>query len=76
VLRGTRLPMYALLLPRDGWAAVDRAGATLEQMLQQGYDGASTSVSALLRHIRRIFATETWSYEPRLSLIPGRPRER
>lgn len=66
--------MYALLLTRKNWADIESAGATVYEMLVNAYTSTPTQAADALHHVRTI-RTETWTYEPRLALIPGRPLE-
>lgn len=73
-VRGTDLPMYMLLLTRQNWADIEAASPRFAEMLTNAYAGTSAQVADVLRHVRTI-RTETWDYEPRLSLIPGHSLE-
>jgi len=70
-VRGEAVPAYMLVLTRNGWSDLDRARGSLREMLQQAYS-APDAVDALLGATSEVQA-ESWSYEPRLSLIPGEP---
>lgn len=74
VSRASHLPMYILLLSRKSWADIEAAGPTLDGLLTQTYAARPAQVSDVLRHARSIHV-ETWHYEPRLTLLPGRPLE-
>jgi hypothetical protein len=74
VVRGNNLPAYVLLLTRKNWADIGSAGPTLSEMLANAYARTPAQVAEVLRHVRTIRG-ETWGYEPRLTLIPGRPLE-
>jgi hypothetical protein len=74
VVRGNNLPMYAVLLTRKNWTDIESAGPTLREMLVNAYAGTTAQVAEVLHRVRTI-RTETWSYEPRLALIPGKPLE-
>jgi len=73
-VRGNNLPTYLLMLTRKNWADVETAGPTFGEMLANAYAGTSAQVADVLRHVHSI-RTETWDYEPRLSLIPGHSLE-
>ena len=73
-VRGNNLPTYLLMLTRKNWADVEAAGPTFAEMLTNVYTGTPAQVADVLRHVHSI-RTETWDYEPRLSLIPGHPLE-
>lgn len=70
--RGNNLPTYVLLLTRKNWVDLESAGPMLNEMLAKAYASTPTQAAEVLRHVRTI-RTETWTYEPRLALIPGRP---
>ena len=72
--RGNNLPTYLLLLTRKNWADLESAGPMLNEMLAKAYASAPAQAAEVMRHVRTI-RTETWTYEPRLALIPGRPLE-
>jgi hypothetical protein len=73
-VRGNNLPAYLLILTRKNWADIEAAGPTFAEMLTNAYAGTPAQVADVLRHVHSI-RTETWDYEPRLSLIPGHPLE-
>lgn len=74
VVRGSSLPAYVLLLTRKNLADIGSAGPTISEMLANVYASTPVQVAEALRHVRAIRG-ETWSYEPRLALIPGRSLE-
>lgn len=74
VARGNNLPTYVLMLSRRNWADIESAGPTLDEMLAKAYLDSSGKVAEVLRHVHS-FRTETWSYEPRLAVVPGQPLE-
>lgn len=72
VVRGYHLPTYALLLMRKNLADMEAAGPALDKMLANAYGQSATQIAGVLRTVRTMHV-ETWSYEPRLALIPGQP---
>jgi hypothetical protein len=74
VVRGNSLPAYVLLLTRKNLADIGSAGPAITDMLANVYAITPVQVAEALRHVRAIRG-ETWSYEPRLALIPGRSLE-
>lgn len=71
--RGVRVhkgEQYLLLLSRKSWADIEAAGGSLQSTLTSVY--GSARADQLLRGAAS-YTMETWAYEPRLSLIPGRP---
>ncbi|MGK6318826.1 hypothetical protein [Sphingomonas sp. DT-204] len=71
-LRGGQVPAYMVLLARDRWADLGRAGGTLSSLLAGAYRAQPAEIQPALGLVASII-TESWSYEPRLSLIPGTP---
>lgn len=71
-LRGEQVPAYMVLLARDRWADLDRAGGTLSSLMAGAYGAQPAAIQPVLDSVASI-DTESWSYEPRLSLIPGTP---
>lgn len=71
-VRGGALPAYMLVLTRTDWADLDRTGGSLGALLQRAYAAAPGAVDALLAKLGDV-QVESWSYQPRLSLIPGKP---
>lgn len=71
-MRGGAEASYMLLVTRDTWAEIEAQGATLGEILARAYAAPEAAVTAALAPIETL-ATETWTYESRLSLIPGEP---
>lgn len=71
-VRGGSLPAYLILVSRSTWADVEVLGATLPEMLARAYRADPAVTHALLGLVSSV-VSETWSYDPRLSLIPGTP---
>ena len=71
-IRGGTIPSYLLVTARDRWSDVDLIGATLNQIFSRNYENGGECSAAILQHVSEA-SVETWSYEPRLSLFPGRP---
>lgn len=72
IVRGPELPSYVLLLTRNSLAEIETAGPTLLEMLTKAYASTPAQASEVLRYVHSV-RSETWSYEPRLALIPGTP---
>ena len=70
-IRGGAVPAYLLILSRSNWADLDRAGGTLNLLLGRAYGVAPAQVEKALAAVAKV-ETESWSYLPRLSLIPGK----
>jgi hypothetical protein len=70
--RGGNLPAYMLVLSRNDWADIERDGGTLPTLLARAYGAGPDKVEKLLSALADI-EVESWSYQPRLSLIPGKP---
>lgn len=68
-VRGGTVPAYMLVLTRNGWSDLDRVRGSLREMLGAAY-AAPDAVDALLGLTSDV-QVESWSYRPRLSLIPG-----
>jgi len=71
-VRGGSLPAYMLVLSRNDWADIERAGGAFSILLARAYGAAPEKIEKLLGAISHI-EVESWSYQPRLSLIPGKP---
>jgi len=71
-VRGVGLPAYMLVLSRNDWAGIARSGGTLSALLARAYGAAPEKIEKLLGALTNI-EVESWSYQPRLSLIPGKP---
>ncbi|MEP7006477.1 MAG: hypothetical protein ABI810_10865 [Sphingomonas bacterium] len=71
-LRGGGAASYMLLVARERWADIAANGGTLPEILSRAYGARSAGVEAALAPVEAL-ATETWTYEPRLSLLPGEP---
>ena len=71
-VRGAGLPAYMLVLNRGDWADVGRAGGTLDALLARAYAASPDDIQKLLGALATV-EVESWSYQPRLSLIPGKP---
>lgn len=71
-LRGGTLPAYMLVLSRERWSDIALTGATLPQLLARTYRSSEAAAEAVLG-LAMAISVETWAYEPRLSLFPGRP---
>lgn len=71
VVRGGSMPGYVAMLARESWADVDRAGDGLPDILGRAYGATPEGTAAVMAQVDAI-AAESWSYEPRLSLFPGR----
>jgi hypothetical protein len=71
-VRGRTLPAYLLVLSRSDWADVGRAGGTLDLLLARAYAASPDDIEKVLGALAAI-EVESWSYQPRLSLIPGKP---
>jgi hypothetical protein len=70
VLRGADVPAYVVMVPRQRWQEIDRQGDTLTDILVNAYGAQRNAMSALMAKVDSI-ESESWSYEPRLSLFPG-----
>ena len=70
--RGGGLPAYMLVLSRRDWTDIQRVGGTLSALLARAYGAAPEKVEKLLGALANV-EVESWSYQPRLSLIPGKP---
>jgi len=68
--RGGALPAYMPVLSRSDWADVEHAGGTLSALLARVYGVGPAEVGRLLEALTDV-EVECWSYQPRLSLIPG-----
>jgi hypothetical protein len=68
-VRGEGLPAYMLVLSRNDWADIERAGGTLSALLARAYGAAPEKIEKLLGALTDV-EVESWSYQPRLSLIP------
>ena len=71
--RGVRVhkgEQYLMLLSRKNLADIEAAGGSLPSMLTSVY--GSVRADEVLRAAVS-YTMETWTYEPRLSLIPGQP---
>jgi hypothetical protein len=71
-VRGAKLPAYMLVFNRSDWADVGRGGGTLDALLDRAYAASPDDIEKLLGALAAI-EVESWSYQPRLSLIPGKP---
>lgn len=69
--RGGAAPSYMVIAPRQNWAGISAAGATFADILATTYRSSPAAVQPVLAAATRI-RSETWTYAPRLSLIPGR----
>lgn len=69
-IRGGLLPAYMVVLSRLRWTDIGTSGTTLQRILAQAYDANEADVERVFAHLAAV-SVETWSYEPRLSLIPG-----
>lgn len=67
-LRGAG-PTYLVLLSRETWADIGRAGGPFPAMLASVYGASEDKLAPILAAIS--VSDETWSYEPRLSLLSG-----
>jgi len=65
---------YVLMLTRANFAELESAGSVLVGMLRTAYGTDSAQLENVLKFLRS-FRSETWSYQPRLALIPGRALE-
>jgi hypothetical protein len=74
MIRGDTLPTYLILLSRKSLSDIQSAGATLAGMLANAFATTPAKAASALAQVR-IIRAETWSYEPRLALIPGKPLE-
>jgi hypothetical protein len=70
-VRGGALPSYMLILSRPNWAELERTGSSLRALLSRAYGAQSAEIEPILRTLSDV-EVESWSYQPRLSLIPGR----
>jgi len=70
-LRGGDGPAYFVMLARDDWAGL-AAGRSFPALLKHAYGADDGEVDHVLGQVSRL-SVEIWKYEPRLSLIPGRP---
>ncbi|QDZ06716.1 hypothetical protein FPZ24_03835 [Sphingomonas panacisoli] len=59
---------FMLLVNRAKWDDLSPIGATFTELLRRGY--GPTRAAAALSQMRGV-RSEVWSYEPRLSLLPG-----
>ena len=71
-LRGGQVPAYMILMARDRWADLGRAEGTLSSLLTSAYGAQPAAIQPVLDRIALV-DSESWGYEPRLSLIPGTP---
>ncbi len=74
LVRGNNLPTYIVLFTRTKLQDIQSAGITFSEMLMSAYAASPDAVDKTLTHVRSM-RTETWTYEPRLALIPGRALE-
>jgi hypothetical protein len=70
MVRGNNLPTYVLLLTRRNYADMESTGARLVEILANAYTVSPARVTEVVQSVRNV-RVETWSYEPRLALIPG-----
>ncbi|SKB44648.1 hypothetical protein [Sphingopyxis flava] len=71
-LRGGDGPAYFAMLARENWAGLGAAGGTFAAMLARAYGASEGEVDKVLGEVSGL-SVESWTYEPRLSLIPGAP---
>ena len=71
-LRGGGAAGYMIMVPRLRWADIATNGDTLPQLLSFAYGGPAGASDEALGEVASL-AIETWTYEPRLSLLPGEP---
>lgn len=74
-LRGGGAASYMLFVARERWVDIAATGGTLPEILSRTYRASNAAIEATLGPVEAL-ATETWSYEPRLSLLPGEPLAR
>jgi hypothetical protein len=68
-VRGGSLPAYMLVLSRSDWADIQRVGGTLSELLARAYAAEPKDLAKVLEALADV-EVESWSYQPRLSLIP------
>lgn len=71
-VRGGALPAYMLTLSRTHWAELERTGSSLRALLSRAYGAEPAEIEPILRVLSDV-EVESWSYQPRLSLIPDQP---
>jgi len=71
-LRGGDGPAYFAMLAREDWAGLGAAGGTFAAMLTRVYGATDGEVEEVLGAVSGL-GVESWTYEPRLSLIPATP---
>lgn len=71
-LRGGEIQSYMIMVPRATWDDIGSGSATLRSLLANAYSLDAGKIDALLESIVAAHV-ETWSYAPRLSLMPGDP---
>lgn len=72
IVRGGDMPAYAAIVGRSTWADIEKAGEQFPALLCAAYGTAPENAAAVMAEIAAI-RTESWSYQPRLSLLPDQP---
>ena len=71
-LRGGAVPAYMVFAQRQNWSDLDSIGRTLPDVVARSFSARPDEVQSIIDKVETI-STETWTYEPRLSLLPGLP---
>jgi hypothetical protein len=74
IIRGADMPTYVLMLKRENLAQIETAGSTLVEMLRNAYANDPAQTENVFKNVRNI-RSEIWSYQSRLTLIPGHALE-
>jgi hypothetical protein len=69
-LRGGAVPAYMLMVARDRWADIEQGSGTFRTTLATAYGASAADLAPVMNSVSAV-DVETWTYAPRLSLMPG-----